>query len=204
MKSIFIGVCNSQGIMPSEFFWSIIAQTDFVAQPVFARAVHPWDVIRNNQLIDWFLGSGCDYFVKMDIDQSYPKDYFQVMVPLIDQYKVIGPLLFDRPYVMNFTPLVNWLDSKEHYDIKGKTGIMEVPYLHTNCFYAREVLEAIPRPWYEVQMTDDGMKRANHIDATFMRKIPKAGFKIYLNFDVVVSHIAEIPISREIYERWNS
>lgn len=202
MKKIFIGVCNSQHIMASDFFWSMIGQVDFVANPVFARAVHPTDVIRNNQLIDWFLKSDCDYFAKTDVDQRYPVDYFKVMVPLIEKYKVIGPLLFDRP--LNFLPLVNWLDSREHYDIMGKTGIEEVPYLHTNCFFHREVLESIPRPWYEVQITDDGLKRENHIDATFMKKIPKAGFKIYINYDMVVEHLAEVPISREVYERWNN
>lgn len=203
MKKIFIGVCNSQDTMNSTFFWSMIGQVDFVAQPMFARAVHPWDVIRNNQLIDWFLKTDCEYFVKTDVDQIYPNNYFKTMVPLIDEYKVIGPLIFDRPHSSNFTPLVNWLDSKEHFDIKGKAGIVEVPYLHTNCFFHREVLEKIPRPWYEVQMTPDGMGRANHIDATFMRKIPAAGFHIFLNYDVVVKHIAEVPIGREEYERWN-
>ena len=203
MKKIFIGVCNSQSSQPSDFFWSMIGQVDFVAQPVFARAIHPWDVIRNNQLIDWFLKSDCDYFAKTDVDQVYPNNYFKVMVPLIEEYKVIGPLIFDRPYSSNFTPLVNWLGDKEHYDIKGKTGIVEVPYLHTNCFFHREVWEKIPRPWYEVTMTPDGMGRANHIDADVMKKIPKAGYKIHLNYDVVVKHIAEVPIGREEYERWN-
>jgi len=204
MKKIFIGVCNSQEQMPSAFFWSMIGQVDFVAQPMFARAVHPWDVIRNNQLIDWFLKTDCEYFVKTDVDQVYPNDYFKRMVPLLDKYEVIGPLIFDRPYQSGFTPLVNWLDSREHYDIKGKTGIEEVPYLHTNCFFRRDVLEKIPRPWYEVQMTADGMGRANHIDGTFMKKIPAAGFHIYLNYDVVVDHLATVPISRGVYERWNN
>jgi len=36
-----------------------------------------------------------------------------------------------------------------------------------------------------------------------MDKIVAAGYKIYINFDVVVKHIAEIPVTREFYETWN-
>ncbi len=204
MKKIFIGVCDSQDVHNSGFFWSVIGQEDFVAQPVFARAVHPWDVIRNNQLIAWFLDSDCDYFAKMDVDQNYPRDYFKVMVPLIEEYKVIGPLIFDRPHTGNFMPLVNWVGCRKdnHFNIKDRSGIEEVPYLHTNLFYHREVLEAIPQPWYEAEMSQDGLKRANHVDITFTKKIPKAGYKIHVNYDVVVEHIASVPISRGVYERW--
>jgi len=167
-----------------------------------SRAVHPWDVIRNNQLIDWFLKSDCDYFVKMDTDQSYPMNYFIDMLPLVEEYKVIGPLIFDRWPAGNFLPLVNWAEGQV-FDIKGKSGIMEVPYYHTNCFFSREALEAIQPPHYEAYLNEDGLKRANHVDITFMKKFPRAGYKIYANLDVVVNHLAEVPVSRETYERWN-
>jgi len=207
-KKIFIGVCNSQSRMPSDFFWSVIRQDDFVAQPMFARTVHPWDVIRNNQLLDGFLKSDCDYFVKMDIDQKYPPDYFKVMVPLIEKYKIIGPLIFDRWPAGNFMPLVNWFDLEQdsllpHFELKGKSGIWNVPYLHTNCFFHREAVEAVPQPHYEARMRGDGLKRDNHVDITFMRKFVEAGYKIYVNLDVVVEHVAEMPVSREVYETWN-
>ena len=81
-KKLFIGICNSQELLPSKFFWSIIALRQPI-RSVFGRAVHPWDVIRNNELIDWFLDSDCDYFVKMDVDQVYPADYFEKMLPLV-------------------------------------------------------------------------------------------------------------------------
>lgn len=200
-KRIFIGVCNSQATVPSEFFWSILGQADFVAQPVFARAIHPWDVIRNNQLIAWFLDSGCEYFAKLDIDQKYPKDYFRRMVPLIEQYKVIGPVIFDR--VGDFAPLINWADGNGHFDLTGKSGIVEVPYLHSNCFFHRDALAALTPPYYEAYLSDDGMKRKNHVDITFMSKFPAAGFPVYVNLDVVVEHLAEVAVSKEFYDTWH-
>jgi len=169
------------------------------------RGTHPWDVVRNNQLINKFLESDADYFVKMDVDQTYPPDYFEVMVPLLEDYDVIGPMIYNRWIMSGFMPLCF-----REFDPKGKiepfdngTGIMELPYLHTNCFYNRRVLEAIPPPWYEAELDPTGLKRGNHVDRAFMGKITDAGFKVYINFDMVVRHIAEVPVSREVYDTWN-
>jgi hypothetical protein len=201
MAKILIGVCNSQNTVSADFFWSVIGQEDFVASPVFARAIHPWDAIRNNQLITWFLNTDCDYFVKMDVDQKYPRDYFKTMVPLIDEYKVIGPVIFDR--LGDFVPLINWADGNGHFDFSNKSGIIEVPYLHSNCFFSRAALAALKPPYYEAYMTDDGMKRKNHVDITFMRKFPAAGFPVHVNLDVVVEHLAEVAVSKEFYDTWH-
>lgn len=205
MNKLFVGVCNSQEKVPSDFFWSMVNQKPCVAKVLLDRERHPWDVIRNNLLIKRFLDSGCDYFAKTDIDQVYPFDYFQVMVPLIDQYKVIGPLIFDRWVNGNFMPLVNWDREKplKHYNTQDRFGIERVDILHTNCFYHREVLEQIPEPWYEAYAAPDGLSRANHVDLTFIQKIKDAGYDLYVNYDVVVQHIAEVPVGRDVYERWN-
>jgi hypothetical protein len=201
MAKIFVGVCNSQTTVSADFFWSVVGQTDFVAQPMFARAIHPWDVIRNNQLIAWFLDTDCDYFVKMDVDQKYPRDYFKTMVPLIEKYKVIGPVIFDRGG--EFMPLVNWAEGREHFDLSTHRGIIEVPYLHSNCFFHRSALAAIKPPHYEAYLSDNGLKRKNHVDITFMKKFPAAGFPIFVNLDVVVEHLAEVAVSKEFYDTWN-
>jgi hypothetical protein len=203
MPKIFVGVCNSQNTVSADFFWSVIGQQDFVASPVFARAIHPWDVIRNNQLISWFLNTDCEYFVKMDVDQKYPKDYFLRMVPLIEKYKIIGPLIFDRFSTGNFLPLVNWADTDQPFDLGSRHGIIEVPYLHTNCFFHRSALAALKPPYYEAYMSEDGLKRKNHVDITFMKKFVSAGFKIFVNLDVVVEHLAEVAVSREVHDTWN-
>jgi len=87
------------------------------------------------------------------------------------------------------------------WNIEGKTGIQEVPYTHTNNFYAREVLEKIPQPWYEARLADDGLNRGNHVDYTFLDKIKAVGYPIYLNLDVEVLHDG---IGRKDYERARS
>uniref|UniRef100_A0A6M3J951 Glycosyltransferase n=1 Tax=viral metagenome TaxID=1070528 RepID=A0A6M3J951_9ZZZZ len=203
-QKIFIGICNSQKEVPASFFWSFI-NIDCPYKIEVSRSTHPWDVVRNNNLIKSFLESQNDIFVKMDIDQEYPKDYFLEMIPLVKKYKVVSPLIFDRWQQNRFMPLAfnkystngyGW----EKWDINGKTGIHEVPYTHTNNFYSREVLEKISPPWYEAFLSDDGLNRRNHVDYTFLDKLKSSGYPIYLNLDVVVKHDG---IGREEYAREN-
>ena len=206
---LFVGICNSQPILYSDFFWSFLSiRIPSTCKVMVHRSIHPWDAVRNNWLIDKFLKSDCNCFVKMDVDQGYPSDYFKIMLPLLQTHDVIGPMIYDRHADSGFMPLCFERDENEPYAKRGKpfdnkTGIMELPYLHTNCFYNRYVLEAIKPPYYEAYLSESGLERANHVDFTFMSKVRDAGFKIYINFDVVVEHIAHLPISREVYERWN-
>lgn len=205
---LFIGICNSQDRIPTKFFWSFL-KIRAVCDVEIGRGTSPWDVIRNNQILYKFLKSDCDYFVKMDVDQVYPENYFEVMVPLLKDHDIIGPMIYDRHIQSGFMPLCFKEDTNEPFAHRGmaydgKTGIQELPYLHTNCFYNRYVIEALKPPYYEAHLSDDGLSRANHVDYTFMRKHVKNGFKIFINFDMVVAHIAEVPIWRYNYERWNS
>ena len=207
-KKLGVGICNSQESVPSAFFWSY-HDIKRICQTVSFRATHPWDVVRNNHLIKIFLDSGCDYFVKMDVDQIYPRDYFEVMVPLLETHDIIGPMIYDRHESSNFMPLCFKRDEGGDYAKRGKpfdnrAGIMELPYLHTNCFYNRYVLEALEPPWYEANLSEDGLSRANHVDYTFMRRFVAKGYKIHINFDVVVEHLAQVNISRSFHEKWNN
>lgn len=187
---LFLGICNSQETLSSNFFWSFIHIRNKWEAQAF-RATHPWDVIRNNQIIDKFLKSGCDILAKMDIDQVYPSQYFERLVPLVEKYKIIGPLIKDRHMQSGFMPLAfsSHDGPRLHkYSIAGKSGIIEIPYAHTNLFYAREILEKIDPPWYEAEQTEDGLERKNHVDFTFLDKIKKAGYPIYIDLDTRVAH----------------
>jgi hypothetical protein len=209
MKGLFVGICNSQKKINSSFFWSVMGiKPPYPNFPIHLfRAKDKLSVIRNNKIIKGFLDSSFDYFVKMDVDQIYPFNYFEVMVPLIDKYKVIAPLIFDRWRSNNFCPLA--FESIEYnnaipIDITGKTGIESIEYAHTNCFFHREVLENIEPPWHDIELSEDRMSVVNNGDRYFINKLNNAGYKTYINFDVVVRHDPETGgIDREFFERWN-
>lgn len=203
-----IGICSSQEKVHTSFFWSMLLMKKAFPHMYFP-GLSPWDDVRNNSIIEGFLQSDCTHFVKMDTDQIYPRNYFDKMVPLAENHDVIGPMIFDRHKQSGFMPLCKnddgpgespfWPPEKAH---DGKTGIEEVPYLHTNCFYNRKVLESLKRPWYEAKISRDGLKRTNHLDYSFMMKIKDKGFRVYINNDVTVEHIASVPINREFHEKY--
>lgn len=188
---LFMGVCNSQNNIPSEFFWSVVA-IKRICEVTSFRSRHPWDVTRNNVIIDAFLKSNCDILVKMDIDQSYPSNYFERFVPLVEQFKVVGPLIHDRWGGNGYMPLA----FSERYeglalkrmDLSELTGIVNIPYAHTNLFYHREVLEKIKPPYYEAYQRPDGLERGNHVDYDFIDKIHSAGYETYIDLSTVVGH----------------
>lgn len=204
---IMLGICNSQEHVHSTFFWSFIKLQKGNYEIVPYQSGHPWDVVRNNQMIKVFLQSDCDIFVKMDVDQIYPADYLIKMIPLVEKHKIIGPLILDRHEQNGFIPLA--FENKEYgklrrYELGGKTGIIDIPYSHTNLFYSREVLEKIPMPCYEAHLSADGLDRANHVDYQFLDKIKKAGYPIYINMGCVVKHIAFIGIGIKHFNIWQT
>lgn len=196
-NKLFVGIANSQATVPSLFFWSLLGIKP-VLPTTIKRAGQSVAAIRDNSLIYAFLESDADYFVNMDIDQTYPTDYFEVMVPLLDEYKCIGPLIFDRWHESGYMPLV-FNKARRVVDVSKKSGIEEVPYLHNNCFFTREVLEAIDPPYCKVELTENGLDKAFHQDRWQMKKVVEAGYKIYVNYDMVVKHIVEVEIDREFY-----
>jgi hypothetical protein len=192
----------------SSFFWSFMGIKNRYKLTLF-RSSHPWTIPRNNTIIENFLRSPCDILVKMDVDQVYPQDYFEKMVPLVDEYKVIGPLIFDRWRHNDFMPLAyqqpggygTKLQLMDMDDLSG--GIVEVPYCHTNLFYAKEVFEKISPPWYEAYYNEKGTGKDNHVDYSLLSKIMAAGYKIYLNTDIVVNHLTTQGVDRDLYDRWH-
>jgi len=110
----------------------------------------------------------------------------------VEGFKVIGPLIYDRWGVNDYMPLAF---SKRYegllldrMDISNLKGIVDIPYAHTNLFYAREVLEKIPPPWYEATQAEDGLERANHVDYDFIDKIHNVGYPTYIDLSTVVGH----------------
>lgn len=203
-EKLFISVCNSQEMVHSDWAWSMLYNMRNEYAMEIYRSKHPWTIVRNNRAIWRFLESSADIFVKMDCDQVYPMNYFESMVPLVERYKVIGPVIYDRWSHNEYRTLVfedkddlydNWVDVSE------ECGVCSYPYTHTNNFYAREVWENIAAPWYESRTSDDGLDKLNHVDFDVLDKVKAAGYEIWLNQDVTVGHISSTSIDQEFYRR---
>jgi hypothetical protein len=73
-------------------------------------------------------------------------------------------------------------------DLSGLSGVVDIPYPHTNLLYCREVFENIKRPWYEAYLSDDGLARDNHVDFTLIHKLHKHGYRTMIDLSCVVGH----------------
>lgn len=198
---LFIGCANSQEYVPAAFHWSWEA----IRKPYpyeKRRFDHSDDIVRNNRIISEFLKSDCDILVKMDIDQQYPEGYFEYMVPYVEQFKVIGPLLHNKWRKSGYRPLMFQENDFPFLaeSIIDASGISDVPYSHTNLFYAREVLENIKPPWYVAEYTYDGTKRSSDSDFGFLDKVKTAGYKLYINTTVEVKHLVMEGVDSELFD----
>lgn len=202
---IYVGVAQSQEWVHSQFMWSLLgAITNAGYELCVVREDHAWDEVRNNIMIQKFLDSDCDILAKCDADQVYPVDYFRTMVPLVEKYPVIGPIIFDRSPDSGYASLCcgdKLAVRTSGFDLLNVSGVCEFEYTHTNNFYAREVLEAIDPPWYKREMSENGQQYTNHVDYDFLDKIKAAGYTIAVNCDVVVGHLIYMPLTKESVHR---
>jgi len=128
----------------------------------------------------------------MDVDQQYPSNYFERLIPLVQQYKVAGGMVYDRWEQNKYMPLA--FDSVRGMELhkmnlQNFNGVIEIPYPHTNLLYHREVLSKISPPWYEAHLDPTGLERANHVDFTFIEKIHQAGFRVMIDLDCEIKHM---------------
>jgi len=202
LPNLFVVCCNSQENVDADFMWTFLRNVFLWKGGIFVyRADHPWDVVRNNRAIKTFLDSGYDILVKCDIDQAYPANYFEEMAPLVEIYKVIGPVIYDRQEHNNYAALVREKPDGLWIDISKESGIHQFPYTHTNNFYAREVFESFGPPWYEAHMSSDGLRRENHVDGDVQDKLRAAGYPVYTNCDVAVEHIVKVRVNKEFQRK---
>jgi hypothetical protein len=201
---VFIGVANSQEFVPAYFHWGwekMVKPYEYTME----RFDHSDCFIRNNQMIEAFLESDYDVMVKMDIDQKYSRGFLEKMVPLVEKYKAIGPLIHNKWRKKGYFPLMHMSNSFPYVSvpIPFRSGIVEVPYSHSNLFLAREVLEKIDPPWYEGHFNAKGTGRTSDVDYTFIDKIKAAGYPVYINTDIEAKHLVLEYIDKEMSHKWN-
>jgi len=205
---LFVGVCNSQPTIPSAFHWSWEA----IEKPYPYKKVRFDDddtIVRNNQMVREFLKSDCDVLVKMDIDQVYPKNYFTGMIPWIEKYKLIGPLIYNKWRKNKYPPLLFEKNTfplirtkRDFFKGVDENGFIKIPYAHTNLFYPREIIENINPPWYELKHSPDGCGHLINRDFSFIEKIKKNGYDTYINTQIEAGHLVEEPVDSITYMKW--
>lgn len=152
-----------------------------------------------NELARQFLQTDYEYFFLVNDDQLYPPVLLGQL--LSHQKDLVVPLVTER--ASPFRPLV--------YDAPGSDGMYYHRYLRNGerglhrCYASggggmlihRRIFEAIPEPWWEQPPIFDANQKkwvTPSEDMAFCRKVNEAGFQIWCDFDMPVTHLATFGI----------
>jgi hypothetical protein len=141
--------------------------------------------------------SGVTHFFFMDDDMTFPED--ALLRLLADDVPVVSGFYVRR--FAPFKPVPMRRVGPEGYTelLSFCKGLQEVDVVGGGCLLIkREVLEAIPYPWFDYI---DPAYRGKMIteDVPFCEKVQKAGFPILLDFDVHCGHLFNVPLG---YGHW--
>jgi len=158
----------------------------------------PLDILRNH-LVTTAGSQKCTHLWMADTDQVYPWD---TLVRLLEhdldavackvhrRYPPYDPIMFRGKH-----PLFKNVPDEEW----KKGGLIEVDATGSgSIMYNMRVFKEIKPPWFEFHLQDPGKPPLGE-DIFFCTKLKKAGFKIYVDCDIKVGHLATLAITEESY-----
>jgi len=217
-KGIYVAVLNQGDIRTElQFLLSHLSHNSQYNMFFSAPAKKPIQHNRNSIVKDFLKRKEYDYLLMIDSDIVPPKDLFRLADYDVD---VITPVMFafkeinDIPTVI---PLVlEHYDNNENVqnykvegplpryrvreDLDGTEGLTEVDATGTGCIMIkREVLEneELNAPFTNY-FDEDGL-RYEGLDLSFCRRAKDAGYKVFVDTDMVCSHLTELDL-KQIYQ----
>jgi len=134
------------------------------------------------------------HLVNLDIDHTHRANVVHKLAAacgMYDDIKIVGGINFQRPEP--HTPCAWRLRDGEIYNVTGwMDGLVEeVVKIGFGCvMIAREVFEAIERPWFMYDYTDASPGVYPGPDMYFCKKATAAGFSIWCDYSITSPHIA--------------
>ena len=188
MKTL-LAIPNSRFIEP-ECFLSVYELEKTGEVTLYMPPSHSIDLTRN-LIAKYALDEGYDYILWVDSDMTLPKDaltklmsHDKDIVSEVYTYKQLGGT---NAVAKRFIPTEN--DVYEDIpleEIQSHKGIMEVDGVGFGCVLTKtEIFNHIKDPWF---VLTHGMGE----DIDFCRKAQNAGYKIYLDTEVLAGHIGKI------------
>ena len=194
-KRIFIAIPN-QGEIVSELATNLLYWTHdpkYQIKVFMPKNIFPLDAARN-RCVKEFLETDYQYLWWIDDDIVPPRN---ALDKLIDADKdIIGAVCFAMKYENDKAlpyPVTLRYNEESKYVVYYGSGIEEVDATGGACvLFKRKVYETIERP-YEFHYHKDGTLSLT-CDFDIFQKVQKAGFKIYIDFDLLCAHIRTVDI----------
>lgn len=165
----------------------------------FSYQAGPYIPINRNALCQEAIDNGADWLLMIDDDHRFPDNLLDQLltVGLVHNADVVVPLVLRRqapylPLVYDETEIEGQWQVLTHEQLPTE-GTHEVAAASTSCMLIyRHVLEAIPKPWFEMGNTSDGGLTGE--DLEWSKKLRQHGFKILLDADTRIGHISQVVV----------
>jgi hypothetical protein len=191
------GFVDSLVIMDKPYDWVYMRPTFPVSFPASL------DDVRNN-LVEQAFESDCTHILMLDTDQRYPRD---TIARLFAHEKKIVRAQVHRRYPP-FDPILLVSDDQGRYQhipdeewVRG--GLIEVDATGVCAcgLFDMEVFENVAHPWFETRNGPHGVVGE---DVHFCEKAREAGYKIYVDCDLKVGHLAKFEIGEKFYNLYKA
>lgn len=161
----------------------------------FSHHSGPYVPINRNALCQEAIDNDCEWLLMIDDDHRFAPDLLERL--LAHEADVVVPLVLKRqaPYlpVIYTETDVEGMWHVVPIDQMPVTGLHEVAAAGVGCtLIRRHVLDAIPKPWFEMGPTADGGLAGE--DFAWCRKLREHGFKLLLDADTRIGHIAQVVV----------
>ena len=194
MKKIFIAIPN-QGAISARLVANLLYWTHdkrYQTRVFAPENLYPLDVARN-RCVKEFLRTNYDYLWWIDDDIVPPKNALDRL--LMADKDIIGALCFSMRYEKGEAfpyPVALKRDASGGYAVHYGEDIEEVDAVGGACVMVkRRVYEAVKNP-YEFHYRDGELSLTCDFDV--WQKAQKAGFKVYVDYNLMCSHIKEVDI----------
>lgn len=154
------------------------------------------DVVRN-RIVAGFLVSDAEFLLMIDDDMVPPENLLEMSEHDCD---IVGSLYYawekgSGPFVAAYYQKESgqyWrpgLGEVEH------SGLHEVALVGSGCLLIhRRVLQELPQPWFQFEISDDGQKVLTPEDFLFCQRATQHGFKVFLDTDRICGHIKRVDL----------
>lgn len=169
-----------------------------------------------NKMVDDFLATDCDVMWFIDSDIAPPNHTIELVTKHWDEWKVAGAPypLFIKPSGQDLPKVVfavyEDLGKGYHTASIPKEGTGFVDGIATGCiFIKREVLEALPRPYFEFKYNTETREMTEGEDIGFCKKVNALGHKFFIDYSMTCHHWKRVNLLdvnnyaiNEFNERW--
>ncbi len=200
-RSMVVAIINNMPFIQTSFFessTSLLFETSKTTELAWMHVkTFPVDFARNwavKRFLNANLYSSIEWFGWLDIDMTFPKDMFNIMLDECERTgeKVMSGVYFKRNFK---NEVVGWKYGPKHQIIEPVLdgSVQEVEVIGMGCCVIhRSVLEKIGYPWFKYGAMNEDVQFLSTEDVYFCERCAEIGQKIMIHTGITCGHLMTI------------